>query len=234
MAGVKTVDIVRRQKEARQKKLLLALVPVLVILLAVMGPRTWKQLHPAPAAQPVAAAPAATAEPGAAPTGDVVLADSDLRPEAGEDELVSFGRFVGRDPFEQLVEAPKAETAGEAPAAAPAPAETAVPVPVAPAPSAGQPVPGGTTKPPVQKKASAQLAVNGVPETVLAKANFPTADPVFSLAGVTERGVTIGLVGGAFSTGAATLDLEVGETLTLVAQPDGTRYEIKLVAVSPA
>jgi hypothetical protein len=86
----------------------------------------------------------------------------------------------------------------------------------------------------VQKKASAQLAVNGVPETVLAKANFPTADPVFSLAGVTERGVTIGLVGGAFSTGAATLDLEVGETLTLVAQPDGTRYEIKLVAVSPA
>ena len=39
----------------------------------------------------------------------------------------------------------------------------------------------------------------------------------------------IGLVTGSFSTGVPTVDLNVGETLTLISQPDGVRYEIELI-----
>jgi hypothetical protein len=41
-----------------------------------------------------------------------------------------------------------------------------------------------------------------------------------------------GLVTGSFSTGVPRIDLEVGESLTLVSQPDGIRYVIKVFGLS--
>ena len=42
----------------------------------------------------------------------------------------------------------------------------------------------------------------------------------------------IGLVSGSFSNGQETVKVKVGKTVTLVSQPDGVRYVIKLVSVS--
>jgi hypothetical protein len=41
-----------------------------------------------------------------------------------------------------------------------------------------------------------------------------------------------GLVTGSFSTGVPTIDLEVGESHTLVSQLDGIRYVIKVLGLS--
>ena len=75
------------------------------------------------------------------------------------------------------------------------------------------------------------IETNGVSETVSIGEEFPASDPTFTLVALTLEGATIGVVQGMFETGEATIEIEVGEEVTLVAAPDSTQYVVKLVDV---
>jgi hypothetical protein len=77
----------------------------------------------------------------------------------------------------------------------------------------------------------ATIEVNGTSEDLAIGDTFPAGDPTFTLVDVSAQSASIGLVSGTFSNGAETTEINVGETLVLVAD-DGARYAIKLVAVS--
>ena len=221
-----------QQKQAKQKKMLLLLVPVLAVLAIVQGPKLMKAVG-GDSAETSAAATTGAADTGAAdtglaattpastepgstieapvavPTGPVTLVDSDLPPAADEDQLVAFDRFAGKDPFRQQVTPP----AQDQPAKGDKPSED-----------------GADDGANETLLDSAVLVVNDVVESVKVSGAFPADDPTFRLVAVDGSGktISIGLVSGSFSTGAGTIELAAGETLTLVSQPDGVRYEIKL------
>ena len=111
-------EALRHQKEARQKKLLVVLAPILLVLLAWQGPGivsafTGGDAPPAPsttdATTPAPAAPVAAPTPpageGEAPpaTASIPLPESDDPPEAESGELVLFDRFDSKDPFRQQI-----------------------------------------------------------------------------------------------------------------------------------
>ena len=118
--AAKRVDPLKA-KQAKQKKIAIAGVLLLVAMLAIQGPKTMKMLKgpqpveaptsavaaPAPAAPgvtapaPAAGAPAAGETPQAATVDVASLADSDGAPEAGAGQLLSFERFESKDPFAQ-------------------------------------------------------------------------------------------------------------------------------------
>jgi hypothetical protein len=185
MARRNAADI-QKAKEAKQKKLLLLLVPVFLGLVAWQGPKMYKALfaQPAPEAAPAATTPSSTvpAAPttasGAPPAGG--LAESEPLPTARSDQLLSFSRFTARNPFI-------------------APGGTAPPT-------------SGTS----QLTNTAVIEVNGESEDVVYGAAFPTADPVFRLVNVTESGVEVGLASGSFDDGRETVAIAVGEQVQLV------------------
>lgn len=227
----------RRAKEAKQKKLLLALAPILVILLVVQGPRVLDALSggetlstdetalqtPSPG-EPLldgsgsldpatAPSPSTSGVGNAAPEPQAVsLPDTNVLPDPAEGQLTSLDRFVGKDPFDQQVEDASPEDA-----------------------VAGQPPPDGGGEggddQGVGVPTAAVVRVNGRLETVSVGGSFPSGDEVFRLVAVDEVGVKIGLVDGAYTTGGETIELELGEGVTLVSQPDGVRYRVELERV---
>lgn len=244
----KAQDALRAQKDARQKKILIVLAPLLVALLAWQGPGMLKAFSgskppPATPAQPAASAsapdPTAAAAPSTA-TGEVApgpaglgqLPDGDEPYAAGEGQLVSFDRFIGKDPFRQQISA-KPEDGGSAPP----------PDKVTPGGSGGNDGGGGNGggggddggggggDDGGAAPASATLTVNGVSQIVLPGGTFPVADPIFQLVSVSTSSVRIGLVSGEFSNGASTITVRLGRSVTLVSQPDGFRYTIKLTTL---
>jgi hypothetical protein len=198
MARRNAADI-QKAKEAKQRKVLLLLLPLFLVLVAWQGPKMYKALfaQPAPEATPVATTPstvpgAPTTATGAPPTGG--LADSEPLPTARSDQLLSFSRFTARNPFV-------------------APGGAALP-------------PSGTS----QLTNTAVIEVNGQSEEVVYGAAFPTADPVFRLANVTESGVEVGLASGSFDDGRQSVAISIGEQVQLVGD-DGTSYTVKVVSV---
>jgi hypothetical protein len=205
-----------KAKEAKQKKLLLVLVPIFLGLAVWQGPKMYGTLFGGPA-QPEAA-PVTTTTPTAAPPASGtapapaagVLADTDLPPEAGPAKLISFSRFTGRDPF--LSPRPPASTP-------------------TPTPEPTSPTPGGSGGDDTDQELTALLEINGVSETVSVGEEFPASDPTFTLVALTLEGATIGVVQGMFEDGEATIEIEVGEEVTLIAAPDTTQFVVKLVDV---
>lgn len=201
MARRSAADI-QKAKAAKQKKLLLLLLPLFLGLVAWQGPKMYKSLfaQPAPEATPVTATTttpggvpgAATPAPGAPPAG--ALGDSEPLPTAREDQLLSFSRFTARNPFV--------------------------------APGGGAPPPSETS----ELTNTAMIEVNGQSEEVVYGAAFPTAEPVFRLANVTESGVEVGLATGSFDDGRETVAIAVGEQVQLVGD-DGTSYTVRVVSV---
>jgi hypothetical protein len=267
----RSADALAKQKEARQKKMLIALVPVLLLLLAWQGPGMLKafsggtpppEAAPAPATQPTGTTPApdpaagappttATgAPPAGAPAPPGALADTDLPVEPDAGQLVSFDRFVGKDPFRQQVVAKESD--GDADGNGDGDASTSGggdddgdgkdgaagggddgdgsgtsggsgsgPV-VGPAPM--EPAPAGG------ERTSATVDVNGTREEVFLTSTFPTIDPIFRIVSISAKSAKLELVTGQFSNGRATLTLKLRKPLTLVSQPDGLRYVITLLA----
>ena len=250
-------EALRKQKEAKQKKLLFVLAPVLLLLLVWQGPATLKAFTggdaapapspastsatstapastgstPAPSSAPAPSSGSAGASAGAAAPGES-LPDTDVPVEAQEGQLISFSRFIGKDPFQQQLSSDPG--AGGAAPSFGAGATGAVPPPPtprassSPAPTAASPgqSAGGDRQP-----ASAVIAVNGAAHTVTVGGTFPSGDLVFRLAAVADGRATIGLVKGTFSGGARTVEVSVGETVILVSRPDGLRYRVKLVRI---
>ncbi len=218
MASAKRrAEAMLKAKEAKQKKLLFVLVPVFLALAVWQGPKMYGALFGGstpPEATPVTTtAPTGTvpAPAGTAPTGtpDGVLADTNVPPEANPEKLISFSRFTGRDPFLSPNPIPTAPT---------------TPTPTTSTTGGGG---GGDT----DEELTAVLEINGVSETVSVGEEFPASDPTFTLVALTLQGATIGVVQGMFEDGEATIEIEVGEEVTLIAAPDTTQFVVKLVDV---
>jgi hypothetical protein len=273
MAKKPTQDEIRKQKDARAKKILLVLLPVLIALVAWQGPKVLKQAKGEESSPPAAAETADTGGatqpapgPGTVPTTDATagqattgaetgtvapaadpnavavsatqtLSDTDLPPPVEEGELIAFSRFEARDPFVQLVDG-EAES-GDITEANPSVSGTTSPPP---APSTGSSVPPPSvqpgTSPSVPSTPSpgvvadqASIAVNGEVQKLSLGDKFPQTDPAFELVAVGADQVTIGLANGSFSSGVQTITLDLGKSVTLISQPDGARFTLKLVSV---
>src|SRR5213076_1413425 len=86
--------------------------------------------------------------------------------------------------------------------------------------------------PAAAKVTNATITVNGIANQVSVGSSFPASSPVFTLVSLTPRAAKIGIAGGNYENGAATITLAKGKTLTLMNTADGTRYVLRLVTVS--
>lgn len=254
----KAADAMKRQKEARQKKILIGLAPLLLLLLVWQGPGMLSAfsggdaapppvlppegggdttatpgttpeagLDPTSGAAPTTAAPGAAAADPTAATASLPDTTSTVAPGPGQ--LVAFDRFVGKDPFRQQVTA-KTDTGGGPGAGAGNGGGGGITVP----PPGGGSGGGGTTPPPAPPPATytaAVIEVNGQQQTVEKRGAFPSFDPVFRLLAIRRASIEFGLVTGAFTEGQKRITVQAGRSVTLVSQPDGQRFVIKLVAV---
>lgn len=192
----------------------------------------------------------------AAPTGQLV--NTDVPPSSAEGQLVSFSVFQTKNPFTpQVSNAPPTSDSG-ATTATPSTANkqgadvptgatttpatmtttptTTTPVgsvvpPSAPAPSTTTPTtttPTTTTTTPVAPTVA--ISVNGSVSRVATQGTFPTGAPVFRLVSWSKGVAQIGIVGGSYATGDATIALRLGIAVTLENQTDGKQYKIELLS----
>jgi hypothetical protein len=188
---------------------------------------------PTSGSTPAAAAPASVAPalPVAGSDGGAgALIDSDRPPVAGPGQLVSFGRFVSKDPFVQQAGRRCADRAGVAIACPTSGASTSKPKRPIKEPDLELEVP--VTKPPKSSQAheSARISVNGAADGVALGGTFPSSDPVFRLVSVSGDTAKVAIDGGSYASGAKAITLRKGQPLTLVNTADGTRYRVVLVA----
>ncbi len=237
MASKKDKTTLAARKARKQKGIAIAGGVLLLGLVAIQGPKLWKQLNP-PAPQQttasVAPAPAvagaATPTPNTSPTrstATVVLAGVSIPsgtavPQAHDGKLTSFSLFETKDPFVPQVSdassataAPTTATAGGGAPSASVAGETAASGTMTPAPTRAKPT-------------YATIDVNGKAQQITLKEKFPKASPTFVLVALTRSAARIGVAGGAFESGKV-LVLEMGKQATLVDTATGVRYELKLV-----
>ena len=248
--------------KAKRQKIFAAIGGVILLgLLAFQIPRTMKMLHPAeesssssaPAAStattptsPIAAPSLAggNATAAAAPGGDG-LVDADAPPAPQSGQLLAFGLFRTKDPFKQQLEVsegtgsggttPSSGTTGSTsakPSAAPTSGGAVV------SSGGGSKGNGGTaptmrvTSPAPGAVTTAEIAVNGVAQTVQVGGAFPSSDPFFKLVKLTRKGAQISIAGGSLANGAPMVTLTKTKPLTLQNTSDGTRYVLRLLSVS--
>jgi hypothetical protein len=251
MANTTRMSTIQAQKTRKQKKIAIVGGVILLALLVFLGPRTLKSLHggssasaPYVAVQPTAAtASSATTPTSATPIAAAAavavstsLADSDLPPAHTKSQLVSFDKFDSKDPFvQQVTDAPDVPAvATTAPATAPSGAATTA----APATTGGatasasssSSTTASTSGSQPSRSTAAVVEVNGERQSVGVAQTFPTANPTFRLVSIGNGVAKIGLAGGTYASGAPTVSLRLGRTLTLVNTADGVRYELRLVS----
>jgi hypothetical protein len=233
---------------------------LLVVLLGIQVPRTMKLMNSSgqttgsstPSSTTTAAGTQALAPPSlaggsvaggsatggstsaAATSADGILDPaSPLPPDAGQ--LVSFSDFKSKDPFKQQV---STECASDSTSPVPAScASASTPVPTASAsssPDAGA-APASLTsgaRAPVSsaKATTATISVNGNSSSVSVGASFPAPQPVFTLVSLSRTAAKIGIAGGSYESGATTVTLKMGKTVTLQNTSDGARYSLRLIA----
>ncbi|HYX77221.1 MAG TPA: hypothetical protein VE757_08600 [Gaiellaceae bacterium] len=167
-----------------------------------------------------------------------------LPPAAGQ--LVSFSMFKSKDPFhQQITDCASAAGSGSDSGSGAAASSACATVTKAATKKAAKPGAAAgavvSAKSAATAKASAQapakvtkatITVNGVANLVSVGTSFPTASPVFTLVSLTSRAAKIGIAGGSYQNGEATVTLAKGKTVTLMNTADGTRYVLRLVAVA--
>ncbi len=235
-----------KAKAKRQKLIAIGGGVLLVLLLAFEIPHTLKLMRqvqgtsssapatttstttPAPAAPTDGSLAAPTLATGTPTTSTPVstngLADTEPPPQPQSGQLVSFDRFVSKDPFKQQLDVgPGGSSSGSSSTTTTPGSGSAVP------PAGGGPQP---PTPPTANPTSASISVNGVAETVQVGGAFPAAQPFFKLVSLTADAAKIGIAGGSLASGAPTVTLEQGKKLTLQNTADGTRYELELLSTS--
>lgn len=191
------------------------------------------------------------------------LRDTDrvtVTPDSGQ--LVSFGLFKSKDPFVQQLsdttpvdttETPTATTPVETPTVTqktpvspptstvpsgvsfPTTSTTTTPAPVVTpppttTPSTPPPAPQPTTPP-----GSVALKIGGACQVVPLGGTFPKGTDIFRIESIGKDGsIKISVNGGTYESGAATVTLKKGSTLTLLNTADGARYILKLVSACPS
>ena len=247
-----------KAKAKRQKMIAIGGAVVLLLVLAIQGPKTLKMLSPPKqeAAPPAATVAVETSPDGSASVtvgsngssvtigaGPAQLADSYPAVAAGDGQLVSFERFASKDPFAQQVTIPSesGDTSGGVTDLGSLPPVTAGGTGAegsAPAGSGGETgfttgTGTGATTTAAPPAATTTISINGEAEAVATDADFPALDPIFSLVTLGKNGksVEIGIAGGALATGKDTVKLELGKPVTLMNTADGTRYTLVLQTV---
>ena len=248
-----------KEKAQRQKKIAIVGGVLLLGLLAFQVPRTMKMLHQqgvgndtsstAASTTPVSGTGAPLAPPnldgggtssgaagGAGGSTADGLSDPSTSLAAAPGQLVTFDRFRSKDPFfQQLGNGSSSST--DAPTSS-GPGSTH---PNQSSSSGGGTNGGSTTPsnpgpppppPPAPRLTTATISVNGVSETVVVGKTFPAADPVFVLVSVSKSTAKVGIAGGSYESGAATVTLKKGQPLTLMNTADGTKYVLKLLATA--
>ena len=243
MSRKKRMQNLREAKDKRTKKIALALSVVLVAVLAFEVPKMLHHGGSSSAATPATTTTGtdttATSTPTTAPlttasgtataaglsTASTKLPNSDVQPQQLKGQLYSFSHFSGKNPFTQQI-------ADSAPGAAPPTgALTASVSGGSSASSAG----AGQTHHPSRTLAAtgaARISVNGQVQVVRVGTSFPSSNPLFRLVGTTRGGIRIGIANGSYSSGARTVSLTLGRSLTLVDTADGIRYKIRLLSAS--
>ena len=245
----------RAAKERRQKQIAIGGGILLAVLLAIQAPRLMHRggsAAPAASAATTTTAGAATTEtttaatpaagattPGAAlpsvgATAQTALPDSDVPPVRQRSQLATFELFDSKDPFVQQVAdtpAPAASMPAAPAAGAPSTAPSAPPSVTSPATTMSTMQAHATTRT-LAHDAGAVIAVNGKSERVGVDQTFPSASPTFRLVSVAGGVAMIGIANGGYASGAQTVALQLGKTLTLVDTTDSVRYELRLVSAS--
>jgi len=238
MTRKKRAQNLAAQKDARMKKVAIGLSVVLVAVLAFEVPKVMHSgsssaTPPAATttdttATPATGAPVTTA-PGTAAAASTPTTStkvpSDAAPEASKSQLDSFTHFTGKDPFAQQVS--DAATTGST-SSGPGTLSANVSGGSS-ASSAGRAHHSGRT---LAATGAARISVNGQIQVVRVGATFPSSNPLFRLVALAHGGVRIGIANGSYSSGAQTVSLTPGRTLTLVDTADGIRYKIRLLAAS--
>jgi hypothetical protein len=186
-----------------------------------------------------ATTPAGTAAAAVLPTASATLPNTELAPKPSKSELFSFTRFQGKDPFAQQVTALPPGVAGQTAGGQPATSS--------PTGSAGKGTGGAgagatssqsgsvATTSSVRTLAqggSATISVNGRAQVIRLGASFPSSNPLFKLVSIAHGSARIGIANGSYASGANTIALAAGKTVTLVDTADGVRYKLQLVSAS--
>jgi hypothetical protein len=228
---------IREAKDRRAKRLAIGGAVLLAALLAIQLPKLFKGQHSStpPAATTTAttgsdasttpsSTPVATASAAVLPATSAKLTTSDLAPRRSKSQLYSFSHFAGKDPFVQQVSA--SDIASSPSGASVASGGSGV-ITAAPAPSART-----TAARMLARTGVVTLQVNGKTQSVRLGGSFPSSNPLFKLVSVSRGLVRIGIASGSYQSGAQTVSLASGRTLTLVDTADGVRYRIRLLSAS--
>jgi hypothetical protein len=233
MSRKSRIQNAREAKDKRMKKVAAGLVVVLVAVLAFEVPKVMhsgsSSATPPAATTTADTSTTATGVPvtaagtaGAAvtpTTGSTKLPNSDVQPARTKSTLLAFTHFSGKDPFVQQVS--NATTTAQT-------ASASVPATSGSATNSSRPKHVRT----LAATGSARIAVNGRVETVKIGASFPSANPLFRLVAISNGVARIAIANGSYSSGAHTISVSSGRTLTLVDTADNVRYRIRLIAAS--
>jgi hypothetical protein len=163
-----------------------------------------------------------------------------LPPAAGQ--LVSFSKFQSKDPFHQQItncetgaDSGSAGSASDSGGSSACAAVTKAAAKKTPASGAAVSAKAAVAKPAAAAAAAAKatnatITVNGTANQVSVGTSFPASAPVFTLVSLTPRAAKIGIAGGSYENGVATVTLAKGKTVTLMNTADGMRYVLRLVS----
>lgn len=230
----------REAKDKRMKKIAIGGAVLLVAVLAFEVPKVMhsgsSNATPPPAAtttttgtSTTATGVPATAVPGTAPVAlasgaSTKLPNSDTQPQRSKSTLDSFSHFSGKDPFVQQV---SDSASGVTTASSSVPASSG---------GSGNSSSNGSSRTKhlrtLAATGSARISVNGRVEVVRVGASFPSANPLFRLVAISNGVARIAIANGSYTSGAHTISLSSGRTLTLVDTADNVRYRIRLIAAS--
>ncbi len=213
----------QKDKEKREKIILIGLVAVLVVVGAIELPKMLKSGGgSSSAASSVAQTTSSSSTASSSATGlhgtsaPGSLPDSNVyKPGAGQ--LSGFSLFNAADPFGTA-------TTSSSPSTSP----TSTPTTSRNTKSTKT---THTTKTPTPHGSfvAARISVNGAPEDVALNKTFPADAPVFVLDSVSAKKIEISIAGGSLSSGRSKLAIAKGKSVTLVNTVDSTRYTIKFI-----
>ena len=244
------MENLRVAKDKKMKKVAAGLSLVLVAVLAFQVPKllhsgssgsatpvTAVATTPAGATSAPTTGVPATATPTTAPgtaaaaltPGSSKLPNSDTLPRAGKGQLFAFSHFTSKDPFVQQVADLTAGQPDSSSSSSSSTSASASSTPTATAPAAKVTHKNHSTRV-LAVTGAARISVNGRVQIVRVGASFPGANPLFKLVSVKNGVARIGIASGSYSSGARTVSLGAGRTLTLVDTADSVRYQLRLLS----
>ena len=246
MSRKSRMQSVRDAKDRRTKKIAVGGVVLLVAVLAFEVPKVLKSSGGNSSSPPAATTTAAgtgvsttpaTSAPGtvaaaAVPAASTKLPNSDPTPTRTKSQLYSFSQFAGKDPFVQQVTAASITSSPATAGASSGTSGNGGSGSSSGGSSSSAAVPAKTYSRTLAQTGAAVLQVNGKVQTVRIGASFPSSNPLFRLVSIVHGVARIGIASGSYASGAQTVSLAAGRSLTLVDTADGIRYRVRLLSAS--